>query len=418
MCNNFRFLIVFLTVLTTCPVSAQKEEGRLSLGGCGDAVYVRNFYSDNPGRYDNPEKYRDDSSHGRFDIPHSILFLQYKFNEGWTFHTKVVFEHTGTASHLTLNDKGEWEKEVERGGEVALGEFWLQKTFSEAASIRAGYFIVPVGHFNVNHEPTRYFTVLKPEGESSVIPGAWHDIGVSFAGRHGDFGYCMQFIAGLDAMRFGSGSWIKGGGASPFAFKVANKYGVAARIDNYSVPGLCMSLSGYAGRSVNNSYPGDVADDDIKGTVLVGAFDFEYDRYNWIIRGNADYGYLSDASAINEIKTTLSDIKGMPVNPSPVGKNAFALGIEAGYDVLSNVEMVKRKKLYVFGRYEYYDTFIAPAGYENSEASRRTRIAAGLNFCPIPQIVIKAEFSDRLMRGDIKDEKSLGFGIAYETRFL
>ena len=38
---------------------------------------------------------------------------------------------------------------------------------------------------------------------------------------------------------------------------------------------------------------------DVKGTVVIGAFDFDYNDHNWVVRGNFDYGHLGDADLIS-----------------------------------------------------------------------------------------------------------------------
>ena len=50
---------------------------RLSIGGYGEVVYGRNFYSDHVSRYSAPEDHKNDPSHGRFDIPHAVIYLGY-----------------------------------------------------------------------------------------------------------------------------------------------------------------------------------------------------------------------------------------------------------------------------------------------------------------------------------------------------
>ena len=69
---------------------------RLSIGGYGEVVMARNFYSDNVYRYSRPQQYKDDPSHGRFDIPHAVIYLGYDFGKGWTLGTEIEFEHGGT----------------------------------------------------------------------------------------------------------------------------------------------------------------------------------------------------------------------------------------------------------------------------------------------------------------------------------
>lgn len=105
---------------------------RLSIGGYGEAAYSRNFYSDNVFRYTRPELYKNDPSHGRFDIPHAVIYLGYDFGKGWTLSSEIEFEHTGTgvSEEKEYTEGGEWEKEVEKGGEVELEQLWIQKSFA------------------------------------------------------------------------------------------------------------------------------------------------------------------------------------------------------------------------------------------------------------------------------------------------
>ena len=114
----------------------------------------------------------------------------------------------------------------------------MQKSFSKAFNIRAGHIVVPFGLVNAHHEPLNFFTVYRPEGENTILPSTWHQTGISFWGKAGDFSYVAQMIAGLDAYHFSRANWIQKGTSSPFEFEVANKYGFLARVDNHTIPGL------------------------------------------------------------------------------------------------------------------------------------------------------------------------------------
>lgn len=116
-----RLLLVIVLVMGYFSAEAQ----RLTLGSYGEAMMTRNFYSDAWQRYNHPEQYKDDKSHGRFDIPHFVINLGYDFGRGWTLGTEVEFEHGGTESAVELeaDEAGEYESEIERGGEVALEQF-------------------------------------------------------------------------------------------------------------------------------------------------------------------------------------------------------------------------------------------------------------------------------------------------------
>ena len=243
-----RFVFTLITSAIVATASAQVNAGdstfnhvtgkRLSVGGYGEVCYSRNYFSDHVSRYSQPEAHKDDPSHGRFDIPHAVIYLGYDFGKGWSLGTEIEFEHGGNGIAYEKEDEegGEWEQETEKGGEVELEQFWLQKSFGRWANIRAGHIVVPVGLNNAHHEPLNFFTVYRPEGENTILPSTWHQTGVSFWGRYGDFRYEAQLLAGLNADNFTNTGWIHKGHKSPLEFDVANKYGVALRLDNYTVP--------------------------------------------------------------------------------------------------------------------------------------------------------------------------------------
>ena len=401
----------------------ERKTSRLSVGGYGEANFTRNFFSDHVSRYSQPEEHKNDPSHGRFDIPHAVIYLGYDFGRGWGFGTEIEFEHGGAGIAYDKEDEegGEWEQETEKGGEVELEQFWIQKSWARWANIRAGHIVVPVGLNNAHHEPTHYFTVYRPEGENTILPSTWHQTGLSFWGRYKAFRYEAQFLAGLNADNFTNTGWIKKGPSSPLEFEVANKYGVALRLDNYSVPGLRIGLSGYYGESIGNSYPRNAngVDAEYKGQVLVGALDFTYKGHNWIVRGQADYGYLGDAEQLKYVYNRLNS-KSPYKHSAFVSKNAYAVGVETGYDVFSQIKSLrdKEQELYVFGRYEQYNPYACDTKGTAYDYTAVKRLAVGMNYHPVPQIVIKAEYSNRFLKDIYNNEPSVNIGVAYEGFFL
>ena len=396
---------------------------RLSMGGYGEVAYSRNFYSDHVSRYSQPELHKDDPSHGRFDLPHVVVYMGYDFGRGWSLGTEIEFEHGGNGIAYEKEDEegGEWEQETEKGGEVELEQFWIQKHFSRKANLRFGHIVVPVGLNNAHHEPLNFFTVYRPEGENTILPSTWHQTGVSFFGSMGRFRYEAQLVAGLNADQFTNTGWIHKGHKSPMEYDVANKYGVALRLDNYSVPGLRIGLSGYYGESIGNSYPRNAngTDAEYKGTVAVGALDFIYNRHNWIVRGQADYGYLSDAAQLKYVYNRLNS-KSPFKHSAFVSKNAYAVGIEAGYDLMSLSPHLSplTTHLYVFGRYETYNPYASNTKGTAYDYTAVKRMAVGLNYFPVPEIAIKAEFSNRFLKDIYNNEPSINIGVTYEGFFL
>ena len=378
-----------------------QRERRFWIGGYGEVTAKHCFYSNNYLRYGkNPEKYANDH-YGEFDLPHVVIYLGYDFGHGWSVGTEIEFEHGGTESAIEIEEEegGEYESEIERGGEVALEQFWLQKAFNRYAILRAGMQVIPVGALNAHHESTEYFGVYRNEGEFTILPSTWHEVALTFMGSTPNgWHYQAMFLPGLDSDRFNRKNWIKPGTGSPYEFKLANVFAGAARVDYTGVEGLRLSLSGYCGNSFRNTLSKTNAEldasayKDVKGTVSIGSFDFAYKGYGVIVRGSATYGHLSDAAAITQYNIAMR--KGSVSSKQWVASDAVAAGIEVGYDLLDRLRLTKHRpssglteyrpnqhKLYLFGWYDYYDSMLR---YDNKPTDMyswcgRHRIAAGIN---------------------------------------
>ena len=87
---------------TSATTKTERAMNRLSIGGYGEAVMTRNFYSDNYKRYTNADQYKDADGHGRFDLPHVVINIGYDFGKGWSMGSEIEFEHGGTESAVEI----------------------------------------------------------------------------------------------------------------------------------------------------------------------------------------------------------------------------------------------------------------------------------------------------------------------------
>jgi hypothetical protein len=414
-----------LSVFSFC-IEAQTQDSiskrsRFVLGGYGEAVAQRMFYSDNVQRYSYPESNKD-NSHGRFDLPHVVIYMAYDFGKGWKLSSEIEFEHGGAGStyEIEREETGEYEAEIEKGGEVAIEQFWLEKEFSDKAHLRIGHLIVPIGLTNQYHFPTDFFSVLRPEEESTILPCTWHQTGISFWGETGKWRYEALFTSGLDAERFNKTNWIQGGAISPYEFEIGNSYAGAMRVDNYSVPGLRIGLSGYFGYSALNSLKWDrYKNNNVEGELGIGALDAVYKKRRILARANLIYGHLSDSRKISEINKKLP-----AASPSPrtdVASDVLSYYAEVGYDVLPFFKDTKNsnEKLYVYGHYGFYDSMYKTAeGIFRRGWCKKQIISGGINYYPMREIVVKAEYSYRKFDAPYNNEPTISLGIAYSGLFI
>ena len=398
------------------------SQPRLTVGGYGEAVYTRNFYSDNMFRYSHADRYKDSPSHGRLDLPHVVINLGYDFGKGWSMGSEIEFEHGGNevAVEIEAEETGEFEHEIERGGEVALEQFWLQKSFGKCFNIRMGHIIVPVGQTNNAHLPTQFFTCYRPGGEFTILPCTWHETGISLWGRLGDWRYEAVVVPSLNSNMFNNANWVKNGSASGYEFRVANRLAGALRIDNYSIPHFHWGVSGYIGNTFNNDIVTNESERyrNVKGTVVIGTAEFDYNAHGLVVRGNFDYGHLGEAATISAYNKNQNHQSFSPYPRSLVGEAAIAYGGEIAYDIMRPMRRNDGQQLYLFGRYDYYDSYIP---YQNAislyEWTERHVMTLGVNYYPIKQVVIKAEYAKRFLKEQYNDEPSFSLGVAYSGFF-
>ena len=417
-------ILLGITILMN-PIKAQEEQksSRLTVGGYGEAFYTRNFYSDAVHRYSHPETYKDAQGHGRVDLPHVVVNLGYDFGKGWSMGTEIEFEHGGTESAIEMEaeEAGEFEQEIESGGEVALEQFWIQKSFGKALNLRMGHLVVPVGQTNKAHTPTEFFTCYRPEGELTILPCTWHETGISLWGRLGKWRYEAMVIPSLNSNMFNNSTWVKGGSASPYEFKVSNNFAGVARVDYYANDQLHFGISGFVGNTFNNDLVTLTSDKykNVKGLLLIGTAEFDYRGHGFVTRGNFDYGHLDEAAVISTYNKNQDHMTFSPYPHTQVGERAMAAGFEAAFDVFHPFGTMAEQKLYLFGRYDYYDSYI-PAASTLTDYTWTDRhvMTFGLNYFPIKQVVVKAEFAKRFLKAEYNDEPMFSIGVAYSGFFI
>src|SRR5262249_59650654 len=111
-----------------------------------------------------------------FDTTRLVLELEGKLPKyGLEAEVEVEFEHggTGSAMELEYEEFGEFEQEVEKGGEVLVEEIYLKKELGEHFSLSLGRFYVAVGTLSEFYRPTDYLGTVRSEAETLIIPNTW-----------------------------------------------------------------------------------------------------------------------------------------------------------------------------------------------------------------------------------------------------
>ncbi|OYV20428.1 MAG: hypothetical protein CG441_402 [Methylococcaceae bacterium NSM2-1] len=260
---------------------------------------------------------------------------------------------------------------------------------------------MPMGFINQIHEPPFYFGNNRPEVERRIIPTTWREIGVGLFGAiTPNLTYTGYVVNGLDAQGFNSNGIRDGrqGGATAYA----QNFGYVARTDYTpdALPGVSVGGSAYVGNSGQ-----DLEFNGQKPNVFTQLYEA---HVQWKYRGLefrtlGSWGHINDAGI-------LSAFQG-----ETVGSQNYGWYTEVGYDVLPLIFKDTPQYLAPFFRYEQYDTIAkAPNGFKDNQNLDRQIFQVGLQYKPIPNVVIKADYRNfSAEEGSVPDDFNLGLGFIY-----
>ena len=391
-------------------VGAIAESNRFSVSGYGVINYSHFDWELDPGR------------RAAIDVERFVIAPKYRINDTIRLESELEFEHGGTGSTMEFDkfeEFGEFETEIEKGGEVIVEKLAVVFSFQPSLNFRVGHIIVPVGLVAKRHRPQHYFTTTRPEAEGHLIPTIWHETGVELFGSLGSLNYQAQIINGLDSTGFSSRHWIVRGHQLRFETVNAEAPAFVGRLDYAFNENATVGISGYYGDTAANRPKPDVDFDAHVGIVSLHGF---YEVNAVKVRGLFLWGTLENADRLSKVNRTLSN--NLNVKRTPIGSSALGWYIEAGYDILSffrqtnnSAEHPYLKALDVFARYDYYDTMASVEGiiFDNPRWERQTW-TFGINYHVHPQLVFKSHYSLRRLATKDKNKEntfSLGLGFQY-----
>lgn len=314
------------------------------------------------------------------DATRFVVALQGRTPSGWELEAELEIEHggTGAARELDYDEFGEFETEVERGGEVILEELYLERTWAGRYQLKLGRFYVGIGHLATRFRPTDYLAATRSEVETTVIPGQWDELGVSFTAHLGRVRATAQLVNGLDSTGFSSAAWISGGHQGAFETIRATDLAAVGRVDVTAGPGLTFGVAGYAGGTSKNRPKADLVVDCPDGDpeevaacgyvaapVALAEVDAHVERGPIRASALALWGWLGDSADVTERNRRLSNDLGAP--RTPVAAQAYGVSLEAGVDVGPWLGVCPDHRLEPFTRVERYDTMFrtAPGVFDN-----------------------------------------------------
>ncbi len=367
--------------------------------------------------YDFYENSQDDVAdhRARTDLERIVFAPTYEFDERYAFVAEIEFEHGGTGSAIEFEQEeaGEFEGEIEKGGEVVLEQAHLRVRFSPRFNLRFGEVVVPFGMVNSHHQPSQYFTQQRSLAETQLVPSVWHETGIEVYGVLGALQYQAQVISALDSSGFSGDGFVQGGMQGKVEFDNADDLALVVRADYLLGPGVLFGGSVYYGDSSGNRPRKNL---DVSAPVTLAEVHGRYGRGVWTVRGQYMVGFIANAAAVTRANYTTYNASELGISKTPVGSKAVAYFGEVGYDFLPMLGLATYGRFDVFARYEAYDSHVATEG-SISKVPRYDRSASssGLNYHPRPGVIFKAVYSQRDHAGSTGNtQNTYGLGLGFE----
>ena len=442
-----KILLLFLLLATGSAIAQQDSlrkvnisgqapdpdnESRWSVGGYGEMLAAFKDYGLNRyyGGEGNTRKNRSEIS-----IPRFVLSGEYKITSKWILSAEIEFESGGTGMAYELesgtgSENGEYEMEVEKGGEVALEQFHITRRIVDGFNVRAGHLVLPVGLTNAHHEPVNFFTATRPEGATVILPSPWHETGLELFGKFGRnyarFQYQLLVTAGLNPTGFNIYNWIQGGRQGFFEADNFSAPAYTARLDYKGVPGLRVGASVfYNPHSERNCDRLNTYSDLGAIDVLLYSADLQYKNRYVTVRANFLSGNITNTVGLTARNRSYS--KSSPYSrKGPVARQAMDYSIEAGLNIQAFFPQVEKfRPLYIFAHYNYYNP--QEKGEEGLTMDPRCQVSAwsfGLNWEAARGLVVKADYTMRQIgthapfaKGAFTSENEFRLGLAYALWF-
>ena len=375
------------------------------------------------------------TNHNEISIPRFILQGEYKITPKWILGAEIQFESGGTGSAVEIeaqsgSENGEYETEMEKGGEVALEQFHITRLITPAFNVRVGHIIIPVGLTNSHHEPLNFFTAARPEGATTLLASTWHETGLEFFGTFGKgaatFDYQAMVTAGLNPNGFDCYNWVQGGRQGILETDNFSAPAYTARLDWKGVPGLRVGASVLYNPNAGKNSDKLVTYDDLgKINVFIYSFDAQYVNKYVTARANFLTGNITETVGITAKNRRYSNLSPY-TRMGPVAKRALDWSAEVGVNLKSIFSGVENfPVIYPFAHYNYYNP------QEKCEkgliADMRNQVSLwsfGANWRPLPSLVVKADYTTRQIgthkmfgKGKYNSENEFRLGVAYMLWF-
>jgi len=309
------------------------------------------------------------------DFHRFVLFLSHSFNQHWSFKSEIELEHNYVK---------------DGNGELELEQAFVKYSSGNFLSFQAGVILLPVGIYNLEHEPPLFNSVERPEYSKYIIPTTWFVNGITLIGNTDSLNIKLTITEGLDGSKFSQDQGIRG----------ARQKGYKADAESllYS---LAVNFTGIRGLKTGASFTinNAIVAPGTKNRIILGEAHFQFSRGPLHLRGEAAFISYEKPELVN---TT-----------NPV-ETVFGWYLEIGYNISKLLFTKPAFKLVPWFRYSDNNTaFKTTTGGSSETAFKNSIWEAGLSFSPINSVIFKISYGLKINHKTGNKTKNLDLGAGY-----
>jgi len=368
-------------------------------------------------RYKNEEVFRntqdlDPNRRASTDLERVVLEFSYDFDPKWQVELELEYEHGGTGVTLEYDgfeEFGEFESEIEAGGEVVVEKLQLRYQANQHLAVKIGRIFVPVGLGTDLHKPHQYMTAERHWSEATMIPQTWNETGVNVSANWQNFTAQALLTTGLNSEYFRTYQWAATGHQKRFEQVNSDDLAVTFRLDYGDIKqGNGLGFSYYTSDTTGNrNNQNNMAG---KGNLEIFGLHGALSTGNWLARGQYLFGQLDDSAAITLANKTTPGLK--PGNFAQVGSESESAFVEVAYNVQGLFGL--SSPLHLFGAFDYANPIKKVANGIATARFDKQELALGINYFPIPELVFKAQVAQQQYAQDNLDNTySVALSLGY-----
>nr|WP_295900433.1 hypothetical protein [uncultured Bdellovibrio sp.] len=323
----------------------------------------------------------------QMDLAEFAFEGEYILTENSKIEFEVEIEHGGVGTAVEFDpfeEFGEFEQEIEKGGEVVLHEVYYKKSFKYDTTLKVGKFPLFISLGSVLTKPHRYPSILPSDVEARMIPLGWTETGVQIEQKYGPFTGRLGVVTGLNSEFFRTYNWVGGGYQRHFETMNADDLATVGSLEFGNVAkGHGIAIAAYKGDTTKNRYKVDKLKD--TATVTIWSLLGSYKLGKFGVQGQMILGELDNADKVSQANATLGGLA-KPKAFAPLGSKARLESVQVSYDALEDLTFYLKQ--------EHVDTFADVAGNINKNPRyNMTKKSAGLMWMWDTAAFMKVQYS-------------------------